>query len=341
MITIKDIAREAGVSIGTVDRVLHGRGRVSAETAAKVRALVQEHGYTTDVFGRNLVSSKTHTIGVVLPHFDQESGYWQLVAQGAAKAEEELRRQRIVVKTGTFDRYSPAPFAELSPKLRTQTLDGLVVAPVAPSLAEPFVLSLNNAIPYVFVDSTVSATHPLTVIGQDSYQSGVLAAALFGKTIPKSGSIAVIRICPDNPHICKRASGLLSALPSRLRAVVYDVAAPVTEDSVREMVAKACSDLSDLVGVFVTNVLAHFAADYLVSIGEGGSIRLIGYDAVEKNAPYLRNGTIDFVISQRPVQQGYLAVYALYRKLVLNQQGDETIHMPLDIVTAENIDYYL
>lgn len=51
---MKDIARLAGVSIGTVDRVLHGRGRVSAQNVARIEALVRDRGYRPNVFASRL-----------------------------------------------------------------------------------------------------------------------------------------------------------------------------------------------------------------------------------------------------------------------------------------------
>ena len=48
MITIKDIAKEANVSEGTVDRVLHNRGGVSQKTEAKIKAIIKKHDFKTN-----------------------------------------------------------------------------------------------------------------------------------------------------------------------------------------------------------------------------------------------------------------------------------------------------
>ena len=81
--------------------------------------------------------------------------------------------------------------------------------------------------------------------------------------------------------------------------------------------------------------------------GEQGSSRyfcdqclLIGYDLIEENIAFLKEGIIDFLISQRPEVQGYQGIYALYRHVVLNERIQDKIMMQLDVVTKENIDYY-
>ncbi len=341
MITIKDIAREAGVSIGTVDRVLHGRGRVSPETTAKVKTLVRELGYTTNLFGRTLVKSKVRTIGVLLPDPNQDSGYWRLIAQGVFKARDELAQQCIALEPATYDRSSTDSFERVSATLRQRDVDGLVVAPVVAGLAQRFVSSLDNAIPYAFVDTTVPGMHPLVSIGQPPYRSGVLAASLFDKMIPGPGAIAVIRVYPDDYHIGERVKGLQASLPNRLRAVVYDVDIIADTESVDTVLTHATSELPDLRGIFVTNASVHLSADFLTRKNMAHKVRLIGYDVVAKNIGHLRSGTIDFVISQRPVEQGYRAVYALYRSLVLGQAPDGAEFVPLDIVTGENVDAHV
>jgi len=67
---------------------------------------------------------------------------------------------------------------------------------------------------------------------------------------------------------------------------------------------------------------------------------VIGYDPIEKNKKYLKEGIIDFLISQQSEKQGYEGLMALYRRVVLNLPVEKKIMMQIDIITKENIDYY-
>ena len=65
MITIKEIASKAGVSPGTVDRVLHNRGRVSKESAERVRLVAREAGYVPNLFAKRLKEGRSLVFGVL------------------------------------------------------------------------------------------------------------------------------------------------------------------------------------------------------------------------------------------------------------------------------------
>lgn len=76
-VTIKDVAKAAGVTNGTVDRVLHNRGEVAHETKAKVMSVVERLGYKPNVYASMLARNKAHSIAVLMPSFSKGiSGNW-------------------------------------------------------------------------------------------------------------------------------------------------------------------------------------------------------------------------------------------------------------------------
>ena len=90
MPTIKDIAEAVGVSIGTVDRIIHKRGRYSEKTAEKVRRVMEEMNYTPNIHARGLKKTRHINFAAVIPHAGQDSGYWELVIRGINHAAAEL-----------------------------------------------------------------------------------------------------------------------------------------------------------------------------------------------------------------------------------------------------------
>ena len=92
-------------------------------------------------------------------------------------------------------------------------------------------------------------------------------------------------------------------------------------------------------GVFVTTSGAHLVAG--LHSDHELDIRLIGFDLVDDNIDHLRNGSIDWIISQSPIQQGVCAVKTLFDLLVNKIVPDKTQYVPLDIIIRENLDYYL
>jgi LacI family transcriptional regulator len=67
---------------------------------------------------------------------------------------------------------------------------------------------------------------------------------------------------------------------------------------------------------------------------------LIGYDFLEENIDLLNEGSIDFLICQKPGEQAYKGIMTLYKHLVMALPVEEIVFMPIDIITKENYSYY-
>ena len=211
-VSIKEIARRAGVSIGTVDRVVHNRGRVSKETDIKVRRIIEKTGYRPNIFASRLSRAKLFRFGVLMPYPDQDSGFWQLPLRGIERAANELRSHRIEISHYFFDKYAPTPKAvhDLRRRLLNEKPDGLLVAPVAPRWVNESLSQLPENFPYVFFDTTLPDAAPVSTIIQDSFQSGVLAAKLSELLVGGSGEIVILQIAPSDFHLLERARGFRS-----------------------------------------------------------------------------------------------------------------------------------
>jgi len=344
MARIKDIAARANVSIGTVDRVLHGRGRVSKATEARIRRIVEELDYHPNVFARHLKLDKTFIFGVCMPKPSQDSGFWTLPMAGINRAGRELATQRIAIRFFFYDKYSGSSFEKVSREILRTPLDGLLIAPVLSAAFESFVSQMRSRLPFVFFDSFIPGAGYLSAIGQDAFQSGIVAGRLMQLLIPPDGRVAVLRAVPSDYHIEDRIGGFLSVCR---RQGGQDT--PVLDFDSHESAAarrrglRRISETKGLRGIFVTNASTHQAAGFW-SGREGGRgerrVRIIGYDLVEENVRCLREGSVDFLISQRPARQGFEGILALYRAVVLKTPVSKSIMMPIDIVTRESVDHY-
>ncbi len=112
-IRIKDIAEQTGVSIGTVDRVLHNRGNVAAEVRDRVHLQVMRgNGLRTQHHGRSLANNKkTLRIAAILPDF-QEDPYWAQPKEGIERAAESVRHYGVAVDFHYFPLFDPKGYLE-------------------------------------------------------------------------------------------------------------------------------------------------------------------------------------------------------------------------------------
>jgi LacI family transcriptional regulator len=342
MISVREIAHIAHTSIGTVDRVLHGRGRVAATTRARVLAIVHRHGYKPNIYARNLSLGKMFTFGVLMPAATQDGSYWRIPLTGIRRAESELAAYRVRVRVFPFDRYSEKGFWSAAQRCSRADIDGLLLAPVLPSAAGRALRELFARVPTVYFDSTIPGTSPLATVLQDPYQSGVLAATLMCKLLPTGGHIAAVKVLPADSHIEARVRGFLQPFmkQSRYTVEIHEAESKDTQLLARTLPAKIVRHRSAPCGVFVSNAWTHPFARFIAQHCRDRRVHLIGYDLIPENRACLQIGAIDFLISQRPAMQGYHGIMALFRHIVLRERVDRQITVPLDILTRESQGYY-
>jgi LacI family transcriptional regulator len=87
--------------------------------------------------------------------------------------------------------------------------------------------------------------------------------------------------------------------------------------------------------VFVPNSRVYIVAKFIKE-NNLKDIRVIGYELLKQNLEYLNNGIIDFLIHQKPEEQGYMGIYHLSKKSVLKEPVEDLHHMPLEIIVQEN-----
>ena len=84
-VTIKDVAQLAGVSKGTVDRVIHNRGEVSAESFRKVQEVVRKIDYKPNAYASLLASRRHYRITCLMPDFEG-GDFWEIAHRGVLRA---------------------------------------------------------------------------------------------------------------------------------------------------------------------------------------------------------------------------------------------------------------
>ena len=167
--TIKDVAREVGVSINTVSRALNGKPDVSPETRRQVLAVAERLNYTPNKLARGLRSNKTGIIGVVVA--DIANPFFSAVVKGMGKAAKELGYSIILQDTGeNYENEEEAIQITIS-----EQVDGLLITPVQTEKRTIRMLQESN-IPFVLVARHFDDLDTDYVVADD-VQGGYLATA--------------------------------------------------------------------------------------------------------------------------------------------------------------------
>ena len=177
-IRIKDIAKMADVSVGTVDRVIHGRSGVSEASRKRVEEILEKLNYQPNMYASALASNKKYAFACLLPQ--HETGeYWTEVESGIHEALTTYSDFNITVKLRYYDPYDYRSFAREARSIVEMTPDGVLFAPTAPQYTTPFTDELEKLdIPYIYIDSNIKEAPALSFFGQNSHQSGYFAARM-------------------------------------------------------------------------------------------------------------------------------------------------------------------
>ena len=345
-IGVKEIARLANVSLATVDRVLHNRAGVSEQTRTKIQKIIKRLNYRPNILARRLASGKVYRFAALIPAVSEETAYWQAPLNGINRAESELSQYGIKVERYFFDQNDKKSFTAKARVILDSEIDGVVLAP---SFVEESVQFTNTCrelkIPYVFINSDIPSQESLCYIGPELFKSGYLAASLAGFSRHEKSKILVVNIVKeiDNQqhYIVRKEEGFRSYFQDK--HIATDIIEMNINQTDYKAVEKSLTEVfernPDITTIFVTNSRVFSVARFLEKKGRK-DILLIGYDYIDENIEALKKGMINFLICQKPEEQGYRGVMALYHHLILKIPVATIDYMPIDIITRENYEFY-
>jgi LacI family transcriptional regulator len=344
---IKDIAELAGVSIGTIDRVLHNRSEVSEETRKKVMKIVEEVGYTPNIFAKSLSSKKTTKIAIALPDSRDNNPYWEKPIKGIKLAAEELVKYNVEIIYEHFDASNEASFRAVLQKITSNNPDGVVLNPVFEAIAKEFLKVFDERkTPYVFIDVDLNGADNLAYYGQDAERSGLVAARLMDLCTQNNSTILIVKQAKKkvfSTHIENRILGFNNYLQTcscknRIHTVTIEIDLNDPNEPETSLNQAFNRDV-EVKGVFVPNSRGFKLASYLKD-KKMKDLIVVGYDLIDPNVTFLQEGYITVLLSQKPEEQAYKAIYALFNRLVSRKEVIKTNFSAIDIITKENIDYY-
>lgn len=343
--TIKDIAQMAGVSAGTVDRVLHNRGDVSQKSKEKVQKVLDEINYQPNVFAIGLAAKKKYTITCIIPYYI-EHDYWHSVAIGIERAHQELRPFNVSINYLQYIQGDRKSYQDTCRKIEDSNTDALLLAPNFREETFSMLAHLKEKnMPFAFIDFDIEEAKALTYIGQDSYKSGYIAAKILMRNYLQGQELILfLSNNKDNPaeiQMQRRLEGFMEYISEEYRdMVIHEV---ILNKNNSEKNDKILNDFFQkypkaTLGV-VFNSRVYQVGHYLQKNGRNMK-GLIGYDLLRNNVELLKSGEVTYLIGQRPGLQGYCGVKVLCDSIVFKKSIEPLKYMPIDILIKENIDFY-
>ena len=336
-LTLKQLAREAGVSVATLDRVLHGRAGVREETARRVRAAIERHDGLT---GSAEAPGKTRALKFVFVMPQGENVFMRMIVEQLLEMSGWLAAQRVSVESVTADILDPRALAQTLESLAGR-YDGLAVVALDHQSVRAAIDDLvAGGAQVVTLVSDVPGSARGHYVGIDNVAAGRTAATLLGRlTGARAGKVAVIAGSHSLRDHAERMFGFSQVMSLEYRHL--SVLAPVEgfdhNEVNRDLIMRLLGENEDIVGVY--NVGAGFegVAKGIAESGRGGGLVFIAHDLTPFTRRALLRGELDAVISQ---DAGHEARSAL-RVLLALTRGErwlpEQEKIRIDIVMRDNL----
>lgn len=332
------IAEMAQVSIGTVDRALHGRNGISKATRERILQIAQEIGYTPNLAARALSAGKAAVrIGVCMPreiHFFYDQ-LWGGVLDEARRLEHlgvefEFRPVRNLGEADT----------DAFRELMNIGVDGIILTAGNPDGLTPLINEAESrSVRVICVSTDAPQSQRSSIVCVEPNLNGQLAGELMGKFVPPGSKVAVI-------------AGMLTALDHRAKTEGFSVTFPKNcqggevirvieghedEDESFQKTFELLGSVPDLAGLYVNTVNCLPVCRALGARNLAGKVRLITTDLFAEMSTYFSKGTITASIYQNPHRQGQLAVRVLADNLVSNQPFPPSTHLSPGVVMSSNL----
>ncbi|MDO4160144.1 MAG: substrate-binding domain-containing protein [Prevotellaceae bacterium] len=345
-VRIKDIAEKAGVSVGTVDRVLHNRPNVSKTAREKVEAVLEKSDYQPNMYASALAYNKSYTFYCIIPKHESEA-YWEEIEEGAAKACEARRDFHIDVKMMYYKRFDKNTFIKKYQECLESDPSGVIVVPSDLDVTKEFADKLHERnVPFILLDSYMPDLKPLSFYGQDSFCSGYFAAKMLMMIASKEKEIMLMKQMKDGKVASKqqdnREVGFRHYMHDHFPEIkIQELNLPLDGDrnEYDNLLEKFFTEHPQVHHCITLCSKAHIVGEFLLKTNRR-DIQIMGYDMVDRNAKCLRLGSISFLIAQHAFMQGYNCVDTLFKAIVLKKKVSPVNYMPIELLLKENIDFY-
>lgn len=316
-VTIKQIAEICGVSRGTVDRVLNGRGRVSPEKAALILKSAKQLGYKPNLAGKALAArKKAYVIGVILPAVGNT--FFDDVIAGMTQAQSELSDYGVKVLVKTIKGYDSALLHKEIKSLRSN-INALILAPTNDDLIINEINKLvEDGICVINVNNDVEHSNRQCYVGSDYYKGGQIACGLMGLLIKGNAKVAILTGSRNVLGHNMRIEGFKNIMQQKYsRFEIIGIAETTDDDEIAySATSKLIDEHPEINSIFIVAAGSYGVYKAIQESKTGDGITVISFDIIPQTKEMMDSGIVKATICQQPFVQGYESVKIAFYYLV-------------------------
>ena len=337
-LTLKDIARQAGVSLATVDRVLHNRAGVRPDTVRRVKEAIERNAFRPHVAAAELARGRSRRFAFVMP--SGPNLFMQQIQSYLGEMSTWLSARRLAVEMVATDVFDPVVLAATLESLAGD-FDGVaVVALDHPSVRAAINDLVDGGTKVVTLVSDVPSSRRHHYVGIDNIAAGRTAGTLVGRLVgPRQGKVAIVAGSQGLRDHAERIFGFNQVMASEFSQldVLPALEGRDADERSEHLMMRLLSNHPDIVGLYNVGAGTPGVAKALIDSGRDKQVVFVGHDVTVMTRKLLLQGVMDVVISQNPGHEARAAV----RVLLALARGEpilsEQEQIRIDIVMRDNL----
>ena len=338
--TIKMIAERAGVSIGTVDRVLHDRPYVKAEVRDRVLQVMKELDYQPNRMASALAMSGTpRRLALIRPQWEEY--ICGEMEAGVARFREEHRDYNVTASVRAYPQEDTARCLELVDREIEEGAQAVALcASDTPEVRAKLAELAERRIPVATFNSDIPAGPRLCYVGEDAHHAGRAAGEIASKFLRPGDPLLLVYAGPAYAGHKARADGFLERL-GELGFQREDCRIAATHNDYDETLRAVDAALAEdpaLGYIYMANLSVPACAEAIRRRGRTGRVHVLAHDSGPDIRRLLESGEVDFTIGQDLAYQSWQALTVLFRTLTEHEPPEREWFCPASpILNAETV----
>ncbi|MBU3827305.1 MAG: substrate-binding domain-containing protein [Candidatus Anaerobiospirillum merdipullorum] len=318
-VTLKDLAKASGVSVGTVSRALNDKKEVSSATSDKIKHLAQTLGYVPNRAGRALSAQKNLSlIGILLPSIN--SPFFDDIKRGINAAYQEFKDLGLDIALIEKEGWDESEHLQAINELKARGCRALALCTVnSPVIAAKINELTDQGMPVVLINNDIPHTRRLCFVGPDYFNSGQIAAGMLDKCAQgRELKILIVMGLKIHEGHKLRVDGFIHELDTRkVNYQVVKIIEGMDNDITTQQAAmQAFAAFPDINCVYMASGSGVSGLGAAIIANRDKQRFVIACDEIYTTRELVKSGIIDFVICQDPATQGYQAIKKLHECLV-------------------------
>lgn len=298
--TIKDIAKSAGVSLATVDRVINERGGVRFSTVKLVNTTIEELGYVRDISAANLARKKEYRFVFLLPDHDDE--LIEMIQTSIHDANSSMAHERTSASIKQLPANNPHRIAQELDALKADNVDGVAIMFPETAQVRDAILRLDSrGIAVVAFISNQPNAQSTYFVGINNEAAGRTAGQILARFVgDRQGVVLVIAETMQSRDSLDRRLGFDAIMAKYGPRLKVQPSMETYSDVSRtaKIIESAFQSNKDIVGIYMMNHDIHDTMEAIEAQGIPPKCVIVGHELTQHTRARLIDGTIDAVITQ-------------------------------------------